>query len=78
MEAFGLLFLWEIKMGGVFSKPKSPAVVQPVETPEVVDTSDKVREEEKGRKKRKGVASQIVSGGADLSGIQTTKKTLGA
>ena len=64
-------------MGGFTSKPKQPAIVQPVEVPEVVDTSDKVREEEKSRKKRRGVASQIVSG-ADLSNIQTRKTTLGA
>ena len=64
-------------MGGFSSKPKQPAIVQPVEVPEVVDTSDKVREEEKSRKKRRGVASQIVSG-ADLSTVQTRKTTLGA
>lgn len=57
-------------------KPKTPALETP-EVPQVVDTSDKVREEEQGRKKRKGVASQVVSG-ESLSGIQTAKKTLGA
>lgn len=61
-------------MGGGGGSP----VVQPVpETPQVVDTSSKVAEEEKGRKKRKGVASQIVSG-EDLSGVNVNKKTLGA
>ena len=64
-------------MSGIISKPKTPAVVQEVETPEVVDTSDKTRQEENARRKRRGVASQIVSG-ADLSGIQTSKTTLGA
>lgn len=64
-------------MSGVFSKPKAPAVVQDVEVPEVVDTSDKTRAEESSRRKRRGVASQIYSG-SDLSGIQTTKTTLGA
>ena len=64
-------------MSGMFSKPKTP-VVEPVpEAPEVVDNSSKVSEEEKGRKKRRGVASQIVSG-ADLSGVQVSKKSLGA
>ena len=64
-------------MSGMFSKPETPAIQQVAETPEIVDTSDKVRQEEKGRRKRRGVASQIVSG-QDLSGVQTTKKTLGA
>lgn len=64
-------------MSGIFSKPKTPAVVQEVETPEVVDTSDKTREEENARRKRRGVASQVYSG-SDLSGIQTSKTTLGA
>lgn len=64
-------------MSGFSGKPKQPAVVQPVEVPEVVDTSDKVRQEEQSRKKRRGVASQIVSG-ADLSNVQTRKTTLGA
>jgi len=64
-------------MSGMFSKPETPAIQQAAETPEIVDTSDKVRQEEKGRRKRRGVASQIVSG-QDLSGVQTTKKTLGA
>lgn len=68
----------KIEMSGMFGgAPKTPAL-QPVEdAPQVVDTTDKVREEEQGRKKRRGVASQIVSG-ADLSGVQTAKKTLGA
>lgn len=64
-------------MSGVFSKPKTPAIVQEVEVPEVVDTSEKTREEEKSRRKRRGMASQIYAG-ADLSGVQTTKTTLGA
>lgn len=64
-------------MSGVFSKPKTTPVVQEVTTPEIVDTSDKVREEEKSRRKRRGMASQVVSG-ADLSGVQVTKTTLGA
>ncbi len=64
-------------MSGVFSKPKMPAVVQEVETPEVVDTSDKTKGEEKSRRKRRGVASQIYAG-SDLSGIQTNKTSLGA
>lgn len=64
-------------MSGVFSKPKTVPVVQEVSTPEVVDTSDKVRAEEKSRKKRRGVASQIVAG-TDLQDVQTTKTTLGA
>ena len=72
------LFLWRKLMSGLFGgSPKTPTI-QPVEdAPQVVDTSDRVRAEEQGRKKRKGVASQIVSG-ADLSGVQTAKKTLGA
>lgn len=64
-------------MGGMFSKPKAPAVEPVPEAPEVVDNSSKVSEEERGRKKRKGVASQIVSGN-DLSGVQVNKKSLGA
>lgn len=64
-------------MSGMFSKPKEPAIEPVPEAPEVVDTSSKVAEEEKGRKKRKGVASQIVSGN-DLSGVQVNKKSLGA
>lgn len=57
--------------------PKTPALEPVEETPQVVDTTDKVKEEEQGRKKRKGVASQVVSG-SDLSSVQTAKKTLGA
>lgn len=64
-------------MSGMFSKPKTPAVEPVPEAPEVVDNSSKVSEEERGRKKRKGVASQIVSG-SDLSGVQVSKKSLGA
>lgn len=64
-------------MGGMFGGAKAPAVEPVPEAPEVVDTSSKVAEEEKGRKKRKGVASQIVSGN-DLSGVQVNKKSLGA
>lgn len=64
-------------MSGFTSKPKTPTIVEPVEVPEVVDTSDKVRQEEQARKKRRGIASQIVSG-SDLSNIQTRKTTLGA
>lgn len=64
-------------MSGIFSKPKTPAIVQEVETPDVVDTSDKTRQEETSRRKRRGVASQIYAG-SDLAGIQTTKTTLGA
>jgi hypothetical protein len=61
-------------MGGGGGSP----VVQPVpEAPQVVDTSSKVAEEERGRKTRKGIASQIVSG-ESLSGINVNKKTLGA
>ena len=63
-------------MSGMFGKAETPTIQNVEETPEIIDTSDKVREEEKGRRKRRGVASQIVSG-QDLSGIQT-KKTLGA
>ena len=58
-------------------KPKAPTIIEAPEVPQVVDTSDKVREEEKARKKRRGVASQVVSG-SNLSGLQTSKKTLGA
>lgn len=57
--------------------PKTPALEPVEEAPQVVDTTDKVKEEEMGRKKRKGVASQIVSG-ENLSGVQTNRKTLGA
>lgn len=64
-------------MGGMFGGAKAPAVEPVPEAPEVVDNSSKVSEEERGRKKRKGVASQIVSG-SDLSGVQVSKKSLGA
>lgn len=65
-------------MSGMFGgSPKAPALEPVEEAPQVVDTSDKVKEEEMGRKKRKGVASQIVSG-ENLSGVQTNRKTLGA
>lgn len=65
-------------MSGMFGgKPKAPTLEPVEEAPQVVDTTDKVKEEEQSRKKRKGVASQLVSG-SDLSGVQTAKKTLGA
>ena len=61
-------------MGGGGGSP----VVQPVEeAPKVVDNTEQVRKEEQGRKKRRGIASQIVSG-QDLSGVNVSKKTLGA
>lgn len=65
-------------MSGMFGGgPKTPAIKPVPEAPEVVDTSSKVSEEEKNRKKRRGVASQIVSGD-NLSGVQVNKKSLGA
>lgn len=64
-------------MSGVFSKSKTPELQQVEETPQVVDNSEKVREQERGRRKRRGVASQVLAGN-DLSGVQTNKKTLGA
>lgn len=65
-------------MSGMFGgSPKTPALEPVEEAPQVVDTTDKVKQEEMGRKKRKGVASQIVSG-ENLSGVQTNRKTLGA
>ncbi len=71
-------FYGDFVMSGMFGgSPKTPNIQPVEEAPQVVDTTDKVREEEQGRKKRRGVASQIVSG-ADLSGVQVSKKSLGA
>lgn len=65
-------------MGSMFSSPKvAPTVVDKV-TPEIVDNSDKVQEEERRRKKRVGAASHFLSGEVGSGGINTSKTTLGA
>lgn len=65
-------------MSAIFKAPKvAPTVVEPV-TPEVIDNSAKTQEEERRRKRRQGAASQFLAGTGSISGINTTKTTLGA
>ena len=65
-------------MGSLFSTPKYEAPVQEV-VPEVVDNSEQVKGEENRRKKRRGMASQIVSlNSSSGSSGGMGKSTLGA
>lgn len=57
-------------MGGLFgdSDVGTPEIVYEEAKPTVVDTSDKVREEEARKRKRKGVSSQVLAGNTAGSG----------
>lgn len=63
-------------MSSLFSQPK----VKPQEIktePVIIDNSEKTREMEQARKKRRGAAMSFIAGNASLSGNQVRKNTLG-
>lgn len=64
-------------MSSVFKQPKvKPQVIE--ETPPVViDNSEKTKQMEQARKKRRGAGASFIAGNASLSGNQVRKTTLG-
>lgn len=67
----------EVKMAGLFGgTPKvQPQVIET--TPVVIDNSEQTKRLEEARKKRRGAASQFISGNTALSGNSVRKTTLG-
>ena len=63
-------------MSSVFKTPKVQPVEQKVE-PVVIDNSEKTKELENGRKKRRGAAMSMIAGNTSLSGNNVRKTTLG-
>ena len=63
-------------MGSVFKTPKVQPVEQKVE-PVVIDNSEKTKELENARKKRRGAAMSMIAGNTSLSGNNVRKTTLG-
>jgi len=63
-------------MSSVFKTPKVQPVEQKVE-PVVIDNSEKTKELENARKKRRGAAMSMIAGNTSLSGNNVRKTTLG-
>lgn len=63
-------------MSSMFKQPKvRPQVVE--EKPVVIDESEKTKQMEQARKKRRGAAMSFIAGNTSLSGNQVRKNTLG-
>lgn len=63
-------------MSSMFKQPKvKPQVIE--ETPVVIDNSEKTKQMEQARKKRRGAGASFIAGNASLSGNQVRKTTLG-
>lgn len=65
-------------MSGMFASPKAPVMPAPQPEPVIVDNKDTTQAEEAKKKKRRGMATQFISGNNSLSDVSTTKTTLGA
>lgn len=63
-------------MSSFFSQPKvQPQVVKT--EPVVIDNSEKTKQMEQARKKRRGAGASFIAGNTALSGNQVRKNTLG-
>lgn len=65
-------------MNSLFGSPKAPPKPAEQPAPVIVDNSSKTQDEEARRKKKRGMATQFISGNNSLSDISTNKTTLGA
>lgn len=63
-------------MSSVFKTPKVQPQEQKIE-PVVIDNSEKTKELENARKKRRGAAMSMIAGNTSLSGNSVRKTTLG-
>lgn len=63
-------------MSSMFKQPKvKPQTIE--ENPIIIDNSEKTKQMEQARKKRRGAGASFIAGNASLSGNQVRKTTLG-
>lgn len=63
-------------MSSMFKQPKvKPQTIE--EKPIIIDNSEKTKQMEQARKKRRGAGASFIAGNASLSGNQVRKTTLG-